>query len=176
MVVPTQLAGFVVPAIVATSAKPGTYSRQTLGVVKQLRQEDAELFSTACKYGWLVDGLAALPASPYLKDYFDANGLPLREFLRLEELGLIRENTLLTPDRSPFNLHNGVTAQYISTYELKFGTGVPHSDLTVSPFRTFTNVGMELYPIAGLDLDRAYERMIIKTWKQWGIQGAKIQK
>jgi hypothetical protein len=69
--------------------RPGTFSKRTLSLVSNLDKRDAELFTSVCRFGWVVNGRLC----PLIYDSNDSiyvsEGLSFGALTHLDDIGLI---------------------------------------------------------------------------------------
>ena len=131
--------------------KPGSFSLQTLAVVRILQQRGAELFTKLCGYVWNLNGYLCLPRTQ------DLPGLTHFDIAHLDTLGLIDVRTR----NIPLNADGAIEATYRSVYKIL--SDEPPLNL---PASVLPQPGRELYPISGFQQSKEFEEFIIE--RIWG--------
>jgi len=143
-------------------AKPGSFSYRSLRLVKDLRREDADLFTRFCTFIWRQPGVRLVPIVPSAEDdSLRRAGIGFTDLLHLESLGLIQFNSL-----SGFKL-TGSRRWLLEYY------GKPHfvavqqgkEDLQVGK-SLLTAVGEELAHISGSKPDPNYRDATVARWRK----------
>ena len=83
--------------------RPGSFSLETLDVVRNLSKQDAELFTKTCKH--CIQSPPQRLYLPRYDNYLENCGITYSEILRLDEIGLINSNGLITLNLSIDNDH-----------------------------------------------------------------------
>ena len=85
--------------------RPGSFSLETLDVVRNLSKQDAELFTKICKHC-----IQASPQNLYLPhydNYLEKCGITYSDILRLDEIGLVNSSGMIALNLSINNDHPG---------------------------------------------------------------------
>ena len=149
-------------------ARPGRFSLRTLGVVKELREEDANLFTLFCTSVWHHDG-RALPIFPLPHNAcLRLLRLPTGAFLQLQSFGLILTYQLGAHGRG-FTIP-AAELKDLAYYGKRHSLTLPKNkrDLSLGN-ATLTDVGRELFPIAGSPPSEEYRQMMVDHWGRQGI-------
>jgi hypothetical protein len=147
-------------------ARPGTFSVRTLGVVKTLRQADAERFNRLCTALWGPRDkpfiILATHAHEHLQRYFQ---LELRDLIELQSLGLIELNTVVGFDIAIEKSPTGITyfdrRAGIEVGTLPFMLPLGHVVLT--------NVGSELATVSSPAPNYEYMGFVLERWREKGV-------
>ena len=73
--------------------KPGSFSLETLDVVRNLSKQDADLFTKICKH--CIQSSPQRLFVPHYDNYLETCGITYSEILRLDEIGLINSSGLI---------------------------------------------------------------------------------
>lgn len=148
-------------------AKPGTFSLRTLRVIRDLARDDALLFTSFCRFVWVIPGVGLTPIIHDLEDkcYADA-GLKFTSFLHIASLGLIEFNEI-----AGFNLKDvsKASAFYYGRHHL-ISIAEGKKELQIGRV-LLTSAGKELVPISGSEAMESYRTSVIEKWKkeQWSV-------
>ncbi|HEV2955381.1 MAG TPA: DUF2806 domain-containing protein [Xanthobacteraceae bacterium] len=151
-------------------ARPGSFSPRTLGVVRDLTKEDANLFSKVCEFAWSVPTLGTVPVIHTIEAP-NAIEVQYGELMHLAFMGLIELNSVGTfctikPTRE-------ISPSYFGkVHQLMFGDGTEQI-LDVGHV-VFTVAGSELEKISGAIGSAEYQRVALEGWFEagWRAQGA----
>lgn len=143
-------------------SQPGTYSLRTLNAVRTLQQDDAHLFSRYCCYVWeMGNGAKGVFTSAQVDRWLAGQGFASLEIERLRQLQLVGSalrysvvEVELTPSARYFGEQYRFTGSLISI--LSRYISAVH----------LTDIGAELFPLAGAHGDPAYLKLLIRSLKE----------
>lgn len=151
--------------LAAEVARPGSFSRRTLGIVRDLTKDEAELFVKLCRFDWFIPGIGLVPVIHDARDrHVTDAGINFTTLTHLSSIGLIEFNVagfLLTDP--PTELH----LQYFGRSHLLKSDGGAARGLALSQV-TFTSVGRELVDISNAKGDLSYEKATLDAWNAQG--------
>jgi len=132
-------------------ATPGTCSRKTLAILKDLTPNDANIFNNLCNLTWSERNNLFLPYKGGIKigNQFGEYGIIYNDLLHLDNLGLIHcDNSIV------IELKNGDMLEY---YGLKhICNPVPHNLMLIIAALPLTTPGIELHSIINAKPDSSY--------------------
>lgn len=142
---------------------PGTYSKRTVNFLCDLDKQDAELFQTLCRFGWVVGGFTPLIFDHRAKIYND-QGLNFSTLTHLDSIGLIQFDPL-----SGFSLLN-LPKKFVVLYcgqSLFLGMEKETDNKLPMGHVFLTKIGEELAtvcPVMGVD---GFEEYVKVTWAKY---------
>ena len=83
--------------------KPGSFSLETLDVVRNLSKQDAELFTKICKH--CIQSSPQILFLPQYDNYLEKCGITYSEILRLDEIGLVNSSGFISLNLTIDNDH-----------------------------------------------------------------------
>lgn len=147
-------------------SKPRKFSLRTLNIVKDLSQDDANLFTNFCIFVWDSPGVGLLPLVLDVKnEYMVKATLTFERLQHLNAIGLINFNN------SPgYQLDNFSKALFIyfGKPHLVFRTEGKKAHLNIG-VTLLTGEGSELAPISGSQASEEYRSYIVELWKKQGL-------
>lgn len=123
---------------------PGRFSLRTLEIVRTLRKQDAQLFTSACRFTVLTSSGYMLPVDGSLADHQKQAGVGYGELLRLADYGLLTPNTITLDVTPPEDL-----AYFGDVIPTMGGPG------SLSAIR-LSQAAQELVPLSGATADSQY--------------------
>jgi hypothetical protein len=164
-------------------AQPGRYSLRTLHAVKMLRKDDANLFTTYCKFVWSVDqwsrpwffisagggAVGSFLQVSYLaelRDIYTREGITPEGRLHLQALNLVSAGGQVVPivctQTEPliFHYHDRAFAVF-DTPERPVRASPPYAPEICSD--QLTDIGRELAPICGAKPHDRYRQLILDS-------------
>jgi hypothetical protein len=145
------------------AANPGTFSIRTVQFISAIDKKDAELFSKFCQFVWEIDGLTPLILHHESKYYSD-KGVSFESLLHLETLGLITYSQM-----SYFGINelpkNVVVRYFNKSVNIIFKSNAGNNTLQTG-VALLTNMGAELYQIAGTVFNQEFYTFILSEWQK----------
>lgn len=125
--------------------RPGSFSLETLDVVRNLSKKDAELFTKTCKHC-----IQSSPHGLYLPrydNYLKKCGITYSEILRLDEIGLVNSSGLIILN---MNIDNNHQASIINQSLIMFiaANNEKTKKCSISQY-PFTRIGIEIATLIG---------------------------
>lgn len=152
--------------------RPGSFSLRTLTIVKQLRREEAELFTRFCSLAWILEGRELIPIAGNLNDCGIPRSLDTEDLFEIQTMGLILVDLEGTQEiTSKYKRTCGQEPHrldYFGDRYKAFDSGGP-GNLPVG-ICTFTPAGKELFPIAGAQPDVNYRDQVLGLWNGMGYR------
>lgn len=153
-------------------AKPGSFSKKTISIVKDLDTYSAQLFSKVCNCGFGQNKLTIF-IHGYKNVFYKQNGLNYSTISNLESIGLLTFHTGFGLIRTPARLKAGEIAEFkdkngtLSIHPMKepFKEGlneIPASNVTLTCF------GQELAKVVERTLSNDYIESLIESFALWG--------
>jgi hypothetical protein len=149
--------------------KPGSYSLRTLDVLKNITQQEAELFVRVCKIAFYCSGIVFIPkleGEIYLKEKF---GLSFADFLFLQEIGLLApgENLGFTVETAEENTQ-AIFLTGTSCVVVYRPKGTPRQNIDAI---FFTEIGKQLYQVIEQSpADAGYIERFARLWRGENIE------
>jgi Protein of unknown function (DUF2806) len=147
-------------------AKPGSFAPRTLSVVRDLTEDDANLFAKLCEFVWHVPGVRFVPVihnleAPHLLEA----GLHFETITHLMSIGLIEFQPITSfniskPMREIAPSYAGTAAQLRSKNGQEQDFDLGHV--------MFTAVGRELLKISHAQGKEEYRKGTLEGWAQQG--------
>ena len=150
-------------------ARPGAFSMRTLDVVKMLGEKDANLFTRFCTAVWhhRARPVPVLP-SPHNQCLRQLQ-VPVGGLLHLQSLGLIM--TYQLGSHGPGFTIPQAELRDLSYYGKRYSLTLPGQRRGLSLGRaSLTDVGRELFQIAGSCANEDYLQMMVTHWHKQGIE------
>ncbi len=125
--------------------RPGSFSLETLDVVRNLSKQDAELFTKICKHC-----IQSIPHQLYLPrydNYLEKCGITYSEILRLDEIGLVNSSGLISLN---FTIDHDHQASIINQGLIMFiaANNEKTKKCSISQY-PFTRIGCEIATLIG---------------------------
>ena len=125
--------------------RPGSFSLETLDVLRNLCKHDAELFTKICKH-CIQSSLQEL-FLPRYNYYLEKCGITYSEILRLDEIGLVNSSGFIVYD---LNINNDNLAAFINQSLIMFivakNDNIKKCSINQYPF---TRIGFEIATLIG---------------------------
>ncbi len=145
-------------------ASPGSYSKRTLGIIKDLTRQEAECFRALCRYVWIFG--APVGPTPIIlgiaPKFLRKTDISQRDLVSLHNIGLILFNpvtTLALKEQLKLRAAYGdKTFEFERDEKADFDQG--HVD--------FTESGRELFILSGAVVDENYREETLKLWSSKG--------
>lgn len=145
------------------AANPGTFSKRTVQFISAIDKKDAELFSIFCQFVWEIDGLTPLVLHHESKYYTD-KGISFESLLHLETLGLITYSQM-----SYYGINelpkNVIVRYFNKSLNIIFKSNDENNTLHTG-VALLTNMGAELYQIAGATFNQDFYNFILSEWQK----------
>lgn len=144
--------------------KPGSFSPQTLAIVKTLSKADAHLFTRLCSFVWKT------PVNPMV---IHAEGMSVTDLTILDSLGLIKVMGMM----EDISITRRDSAFILTYFDRGFLYQATNPKLAIPLGKiSLTRAGAELVPIAGAQPDYAYMQRVLDTLRNNGtpFQEAKV--
>jgi hypothetical protein len=147
-------------------ARPGSFSPRTLTVVRDLTEEDANLFSKLCDFAWIVPTAGVLPIIHDIDaPHVAAENLHVGTLMHLTSLGLAEFNSILSLGIKK-TLREIAPSYFGKIHHLKSTDGAELAfDLG---HVAFTAVGIELQKISGALGNFQCETAALEEWRKGG--------
>ncbi|MCY3601970.1 MAG: DUF2806 domain-containing protein [Chloroflexi bacterium] len=149
----TDVQGLWSRILAGEANKPGTFSRKTINVLEDVGTEDAQKFSSLCRFSWFIhDESNPLIFSKSDRSkglhFYDREGLNFDGLVQLEDVGLIRYDPVnqFAYTQLPRDV---MTAYYGVECHLVLGEGI--RDTFGIGDVIFTRAGKELYEVFRAD-------------------------
>jgi uncharacterized repeat protein (TIGR03899 family) len=149
--------------------KPGSYSLRTLELLKNINQEEAELFVRACKIAFAINDKVLIPNQDNGAYLLEKYGLTFTDFLRLREIGLLVTNDLqfklkASPEISQAVFTSGKTCIIVTRAK-----DAPKQGLNCI---TFTEIGKQLFQLTDKSFlaDPEYVKRFAGIWRREGVE------
>ena len=151
---------------------PGSYSKRTVNFLSSLDKNDAQLFTSLCKFGWNIREFHPLIYDVQAEIYHQG-GINFTSLNHLESIGLIQFNAV--SEYTWLKLPKKLAVSYYGTptvlefqYEAENQMNLGHV--------LFTKIGEELAPICGSQPDAEFQEYVLNKWKEMGYtQEEKIE-
>jgi hypothetical protein len=147
-------------------ARPGSFSRRTLSVVRDLAKGEADLFVKLCSFAWIVPGLGFVPLVHDIgAQHVNEDGINFATLTHLASIGLIEFNSIAGYQiAKPLK---EILVKYCDrTHHLK-SDGDEARTLSLGK-AIFTSVGRELLMISNAQGDVRYEKAALEEWAKQG--------
>jgi hypothetical protein len=149
--------------------KPGSYSLRTLELLKNINQQEAELFVRACKIAFATNDKVFIPNQDDGKYLIEKFGLTFTDFLSLREIGLLVTNDLqfqlnASTENSQAVFTSGKTCIIISRTK-----DAPQQGLNCI---IFTEIGRQLFQLTEKSFlaDPEYVKRFAGVWRREGVE------
>jgi len=144
---------------------PGKFSLRTLNLVKNLREEDAHIFTKFCTFVW-KSSAGPIPFILDIENELVKNtGLNFSTFLHLDSLGLINFDNI-----TGFELKDTSTI-LLRYFDKRYVVALPEGQTQLKIGTSLlTIVGKELFPISGAKKSENHLSEMINKWHQQGLQ------
>ncbi len=149
--------------------KPGSYSLRTLELLKNINQQEAELFVRTCKIAFATNDKVFIPNQDNGKYLAEKFGLTFTDFLSLREIGLLVMNDLqfhlsASTENSQVVFTSGKTC--VIVYRKK---DMPQQSLTCI---YFTEIGKQLFQLTEKTFlaDPEYVKKFAGFWRHEGVE------
>jgi Protein of unknown function (DUF2806) len=147
-------------------ARPGSFSRRTLSFVRQLSQDEADLFTRFCSLVWSSGPFGSMFAIYSHIDQLEIYGITYDDLCALDSLGLLRFDT----DSSIF-FEWASGGEQLFYFEESYNLRPVNSGSLNDHVRAIllTGLGRELAPISGAQKNESYKVYAIEWLKAIGI-------
>lgn len=139
---------------------PGAFSRRTVNLISDLDKRDADLFTSLCRFGWVIGEVCPLVFDSQ-DDIYNRQGIDFGSLSHLETLGLIHFNSFSGFRR--MKLPKTITVFYYGTpIELTMPKD-EDNELKLGQL-LLTNAGQELAPICGSQPIPEFVEYVRQRW------------
>lgn len=121
-------------------AKPSSFSLKTIDVMKNLSKKDAELFIKICSHSFVINGSNYF--LPHEGEYLEFAGITYENIMKLNELGLMFNNGLISFELSISNTPQTLIVNHGLVMMIATSSGKPEK--ACMGHYPFTEVGKEL--------------------------------
>ena len=149
--------------------RPGSFPRRTMRVLRDLELPDFALFTTLCRFGWIIDDF-----TPLIFDandpFFTQHGLDFRKLSDLDSLGLLTFDGLagfarqVTP--SKFNVRYGSAMAQI---EIQQGSKLDIGKVLL------TEAGRRLAPLTNATMVPEFFEYALAKWRARGHKAEEVK-
>ncbi len=124
---------------------PNTFSKRTINIVSDLDKSDAELFSTLCRFGWIIDGVVVPVVISMKADIYQKYGINFESLSHLESINLITFSSISAYQLELFNNNARSISAVLTYYNRKLKLSLKHgSNMINTGFVLLTKIGKEL--------------------------------
>lgn len=145
---------------------PGTYSKRTVNFLGSLDKADAKLFTTLCRFGWMLGEVVPLVYDPQSRTYTD-QGIDFSSLTHLDDIGLINFQTIGGFKRMGFPQR--ITVFYYGT-PLAIEFSSPENNALETGQVLLTKTGLQLAPICGSKPISEFFDYIVEKWAEKNLK------
>jgi hypothetical protein len=132
---------------------PGSISKKTIETFYMMDKKDALLYTKLLTYGWMFGNSVTIMIDDIQNNIYSKNGIDFSSLSHLEDMGLIKFNTLSGFKRMGFPKHIGIL-YYGNLVQIEFNKETDN-DIEIGKV-LLTNVGLELSKIVNAQMDNEY--------------------
>jgi hypothetical protein len=143
---------------------PGNFSKRTVEFVSMLEKSDAQLFTTLCKFGWILGNVTPLVYDVDM-DIYKNEGINFINLSHLDDIGLIKFSNIAGYEHR--SLPNKIALFYFGKkVEIEFKEE-NNNKLDIGKV-LLTKIGQELAPLCGSTPSETFFQHVISQWKSLG--------
>jgi hypothetical protein len=140
---------------------PGSFSKRTVDLVSTLDKSDAHLFTSLCRFGWVVDRSFVPLVFDVQSDIYNAQGIDFNSLNHLDSIGLITFDT--SGGLQALQLGKTVSTHYRGNpCHIRF-TREENNVLSIG-HAILTQAGRQLAPISGSTVLTGFREYVISQW------------
>lgn len=143
---------------------PGSYTKRTVNFLSSPDKSDAQLFTSLCKFGWMIGGVVPLIYDVQAQIY-NKWGVNFKSLKHLDSIGLIQFDGLTGYRR--LRLPKRFSVLYCGTPIILELQKEIENEMNIGHV-LLTKVGEELAPICGSQPDGEFQEYVLKKWKEMG--------
>lgn len=160
----TEMQSLWAKILAGEANKPGTYSKRTVNNVSSLDKNEANQFTTLCRFGWMIG-----PVTPLIYDVtgeiYTKNGLTFSVLNHLDAIGLVTLQDLsgYVRQQLPKKFHVHYYGEAIQVELPDEAKGIMSLGKVL-----LTKMGQELAPICGSTPVNGFVEYVKEHWKKQG--------